>query len=137
MFARELATRPDTSVRTSCQGCFTDCNVQYSVLCGESKHVHLSTSQCSFPSTSFRECPEVHTDIMASYELLEQLVTIIHCPSFSTLHGLMTACILSCTAQSPDVNKGLCRSNCLDGMMDAAQTRLALGTGKAEIMLFK
>ncbi len=49
----------------------------------------------------------------------------------------MAACIISCCAQSVKINKGLCRSNCLDGMLDAAQTRLSFGVPLVDINIFK
>ena len=86
---------------------------------------------------SFRECPELHDDIASSFETLEQLVSVIHCPSLETIHALRAAFIICCCTHNLEVIRWLCRANAIDGLLDAATTREVLGADKSELMLFK
>lgn len=91
-------------------------------------------TQCTH---SFRENQRSLDDIGGDMEVVEQLICIVHSPSFSARQAQMALCILVCCLSSVQVHKRMEQSSILDGVMDACKVRRNMGAEESELKLLR
>lgn len=85
----------------------------------------------------FHEAPSFHTEISNNMDVVEQLLCVGHSPSFSPEQAMVALCILCSCATSSDSRKLICRANTIDGMLDVAKVRKAMGAQPLEVSMLK
>lgn len=76
-------------------------------------------------------------DIGGDAEVVEQLLSVAHCPSFTVRQAQMALCILVCCLYSVELHSALGDSSQVDGVIDACKTWKGLGAEESNVKLLR